>query len=97
MADRFRKYDKEYLNFIELIELSPTNNRTEQAIRFIVINRHVSQGIRSKAGKAFAERLWTAKGTCARNNVSLQEYLEKAIRAYYSNMPHPSLLDLSNL
>jgi hypothetical protein len=97
MANRFKNYDKEYLNFIDIIGLEPTNNRSEQAMRFIVINRSVSQGIRSKAGKAFAERLWTAKGTCARNNVSLQKYLEKAISAYYSNMPHPSLLDLSNL
>jgi hypothetical protein len=97
MAKRFRDYSQDYVNFVDFPELSPTNNRSEQAIRFVVINRTVSQGIRSKAGKAFSERLWTAKGTCARNNVPLRVYLEKAIRAYNSNMPHPSLLNMSNL
>jgi hypothetical protein len=34
----------------------------EQAMRFVVIDRHVTQGTRSARGQEICERLWTVMG-----------------------------------
>ena len=46
MANRFRTHGKAYFEFITTPGIGPTNNAAEQAIRFIVIDRHVTQGTR---------------------------------------------------
>jgi transposase len=97
LANRFRDYANSYLLFVKDVFVDPTNNATEQAIRFLVILRHVTQGTRSEDGRRFAERLWTVKGTCAKNDVSLYDYMVEALKAHYGKRPHPSLLDLSHL
>ena len=47
MARRFRKHGEAYFTFITTPGMGPTNNTAEQAIRFIVIDRHITQGTRS--------------------------------------------------
>ena len=42
MAKRFRKHATAYFQFITTPGMDPTNNVAEQAIRFIVIDRHVT-------------------------------------------------------
>lgn len=57
MANRFRRHGKAYFEFITTPGIDPTNNVAEQAIRFVVIDRHVTQGTRSEKGRQSNERL----------------------------------------
>ena len=52
MAKRFRDHGEAYFTFITTPGVEPTNNLAEQAIRFVVIDRHITQGTRSPAGAA---------------------------------------------
>ncbi len=92
MANRFRLHGKAYFRFITTPGMDPTNNVAEQAIRFIVIDRHVTQGTRSPKGRAANERLWTVIGTCALQGRSAYNFILQAVHAYFYNEPPPSLL-----
>ena len=65
MAKRFRDNGKAYFEFITTLGIGPTNNLAEQAVRFVVIDRLITQGTRSDKGRGTCERLWTVVGTCA--------------------------------
>lgn len=92
MANRFRKHGKAYFEFITTPGIDPTNNVAEQAIRFIVIDRHVTQGTRSIKGRKSCERLWTVIATCALQGRSAFNFILKAVKAYFQDQPSPSLL-----
>ncbi len=92
MADRFRKHGKAYFEFITTPGVDPTNNVAEQAIRFIVIDRHVTQGTRSPKGRRANERLWTVIATCALQGRSAFEFILQAVHAGFHDTPPPSLL-----
>ena len=92
MAERFRKHAKAYFQFITTPGMEPTNNVAEQAIRFIVIDRHVTQGTRSAKGRRANERLWTVIATCALQGRSAFEFILQAVQAYFHDRPPPSLL-----
>jgi hypothetical protein len=57
MARRFIKYGDQRLTFIYNEGVDPTNNSAEQAIRHVVTDRHVTQGVRSGRGREGAARL----------------------------------------
>ncbi|MCP4755999.1 MAG: transposase, partial [Proteobacteria bacterium] len=65
MANRFRLHGEAYFEFITTPGIDPTNNTAEGAIRFVVIDRHITQGTRSVKGRKANERLWTVVATCA--------------------------------
>ena len=92
MAKRFRKHGKAYFEFITTPGMDPTNNVAEQAIRFIVIDRHVTQGTRSVKGRRASERLWTVIATCALQGRSAFEFILQAVEAYLDDTTPPSLL-----
>ena len=92
LAKRFRLHGEAYFRFITTPGVSPTNNLAEQAIRFVVIDRHITQGTRSKAGRQWSERIWTVIATCAQQGRSVLAYLERAVHAYFTDQPIPSLL-----
>ena len=92
MAERFRKHAKAYFQFITTPGMDPTNNVAEQAIRFIVIDRHVTQGTRSAKGRRANERLWTIIATCALQGRSAFAFILQAVQAYFHDEPPPSLL-----
>jgi hypothetical protein len=92
MANRFRKNGKAYFVFITTPGCEPTNNLAEQAVRFVVIDRLITQGTRSKKGRETNERLWTVVGTCALQGRSAFEFILQAVHAYFQNDPAPSLL-----
>jgi len=92
MANRFRKHGKAYFEFITTPGINPTNNVAEQAIRFIVIDRHVTQGTRSIKGRKSCERLWTVIATCALQGRSAFNFILQAVKAYFKNGPAPSLI-----
>ena len=78
--------------FITTPGIEPTNNLAEQAIRFVVIDRMVTQGTRSEMGQRWCERIWTAIATCARHGRSVFEYLHQSILCHFQGLPTPSLL-----
>jgi len=92
MANRFRNHGKEYFEFITTPGIDPTNNVAEQAIRFIVIDRHVTQGTRSLKGRQSCERIWTVIATCALQGKSAFDFILLAIQAHFNNTPAPSLI-----
>lgn len=94
IAMRFIQNGDSYLRFIDHPELEPTNNLAEQTIRFIVLDRAVTQGTRSEAGRDWSARAWTVSATCAMRKYSLFRFLHQAIDAFYSQKNAPSLLNL---
>ena len=92
MADRFRNYGHEYFRFITTPGIEPTNNAAEQAFRFVVISRTVTQGTRSIKGRMASERLWTVIATCKLQGRSAFNFILSAVRAGFYNLQPPSLL-----
>jgi transposase len=92
LAERFHQHGREYLRFITTPGVEPTNNLAEQAIRFVVIDRRVTQGSRSPAGRKWLERIWTAIATCIQHGHSVFDFLNQAVRAFFANQTAPTLL-----
>jgi transposase len=92
MANRFRLHGKAYFEFITTPDIDPTNNVAEQAIRFVVIDRHVTQGTRSVKGRQSNERLWTVIATCSLQGRSAFNFILESVKAYFHDQPAPSLL-----
>jgi transposase len=92
LAQRFEQHGESYLRFITTPGIEPTNNLAEQAIRFVVIDRHVTQGSRSEAGRRWLERIWSTMATCAQQGRSAFEFLVETVRAHFRGQPTPSLL-----
>jgi transposase len=92
MANRFRLHGKAYFEFITTPGIDPTNNVAEQAIRFVVIDRHVTQGTRSVKGRQSNERLWTVIATCSLQGRSAFNFILESVKAYFHDQPAPSLL-----
>ena len=63
MAKRFKDHGESYFRFITTPGAEPTNNLAEQAIRFVVIDRLITQGTRSETGNRWCERIWTVIAT----------------------------------
>jgi transposase len=92
MAERFRKHAEAYFTFITTPGMDPTNNVAEQAIRFVVIDRHVTQGTRSATGRRANERLWTVIATCELQGRSAFAFILQAVEAEFYGRKPPSLL-----
>jgi transposase len=92
LARRFEEHGESYFRFITTPGVEPTNNLAEQAIRFVVIDRLITQGTRSAKGDRWCERIWTAIATCAQQGRSVFEYLEAAVTAWFADADSPSLL-----
>jgi transposase len=92
LAKRFHKHGAAYFQFITTPGIEPTNNLAEQAIRFVVIDRRVTQGTRSEAGRRWCERIWTTIATCAQQGRSAFEFLLETVESHLRRAPPPSLL-----
>jgi len=92
LANRFRQHGRAYFRFITTPGIEPTNNLAEQAIRFVVQDRHLTQGTRSPRGRRWCERIWTATATCAQQGRSVFDYLHQTLSAHFAHQPTPSLL-----
>jgi transposase len=92
LADRFHKHGESYLRFITTPGLEPTNNLAEQAIRFVVIDRKITQGSRSDTGQRWLERIWTAIATCAQSGRSVFTFLYESITAFFQGDSPPKLI-----
>jgi transposase len=92
LAKRFREHGASYFTFVTTPGLEPTNNLAEQAIRFVVIDRHITQGTRSEGGRRFCERIWTVIATCVGRGKSVYGFLCAAVGAWFVGGSGPSLL-----
>ena len=92
LAKRFAVHGESYFRFITTPGVEPTNNLAEQAIRFVVLDRLVTQGTRSEAGNRWCERIWTVIATCVQQGRSVFAYLEAAVGAWFDGTEAPSLL-----
>ncbi len=90
---RFARKDKDgYFLFLENPNVDPTNNVTEQKIRFVVLDRRVTQGTNSDAGMRFYERVWTVIATCTSQRKNIFNFLRDSLKAYYANTHVPKLI-----
>jgi transposase len=93
LAKRFRgRQADNYFRFLTTPGIEPTNNQTEQAIRHIVIDRHITQGTRGKRGQRWCERVWTMIATCRQQSRRVFEFFCSAINAHFQQEAAPSLL-----
>jgi transposase len=92
LAKRFHENGEAYFRFVTTPGIEPTNNLAEQAIRFVVIDRHITQGTRSEKGRRWCERIWTVIATCAQQSRVVFQFLLDSVQAYFSGTSPPSLL-----
>jgi transposase len=92
LAKRFAQHGQAYFEFVTTPEVEPTNNLAEQVIRFVVLDRQVTQGTRGEVGRQWSERIWTVLATCAQQGRSVFAYLREAVAARLEGTAAPSLL-----
>src|SRR4051812_36226942 len=92
LAKRLETHGASYFRFLTEPGVEPTNNLAEQAIRFVVLDRLVTQGTRSAAGNRWCERIWTVIATCTQQGRSVFDYLSAAVEAWFHRTEAPSLL-----
>jgi transposase len=92
LAKRLQTHGPSYFTFVTTPGIEPTNNLAEQAIRFVVIDRHITQGTRSAGGQRWCERIWTVLATCTQQGRCVFDYLYAAVKAYFGDGSVPSLL-----
>jgi transposase len=92
LAKRFEAHGESYFRFVTTPGVEPTNNLAERAIRFVVIDRLITQGTRSETGNRWCERIWTVIATCTQQGRSVFAYLEAAVEAWFDGTEAPSLL-----
>lgn len=87
------RYADSYFTFMDYRGVDPTNNRTEQQIRFVVIGRKVTQGTKAEIGKQWCERIWTTLATCRQRGKQLYHFIVESIQAKIGNRRcYPSLI-----
>jgi transposase len=96
MQKRFSEHGAAYFTFVTTPLVEPTNNLAEQAIRFVVIDRHITQGTRSQGGRRFCERMWTVIASCVQQGKSVYAFLREAVGSWLAGEPAPSLLPLAS-
>ena len=84
-----------YFLFLEVDGVEPTNNSTEQKIRFVVLDRRVTQGTNSDAGMRFYERIWTVVASCICQGKNIFKFLTQSLKAHYANTQPPSILPVT--
>jgi transposase len=92
LRQRFKLHAKQFFTFVTTPGIEPTNNLTEQAIRYIVIDRKVTQGTRGHNGQRWSERIWTVLSTCRLQRRSAFDFLSDAVHAFLRGEQAPSLL-----
>ena len=94
IAKRFRNHGDAYFTFLDAPGIEPTNNGPERQIRFLAIDRKITQGTRGEAGRRWCERIWTTLATCAQQGRSAFEFIHSSIVAHFTDQAFPSLLPL---
>ena len=77
-------------------KVAPTNNLAEQEIRTLVIDRLITQGVRSEGGNEWHERFWTVLATCRRLGMNVMAFLRKSLYSVLHGLSPPSLLPIKD-
>ena len=97
LAERLEKYGESYFLFIDQpLLVESTNNVAEREIRTLVLDRMVTQGVRSDRGNEWHERFWTALATCKRRGLNVMAFLRESILSLLHGLPPPSLFKPNN-
>ncbi len=91
LAKRFEAHGESSFRFVTTPGVEPTNNLAEPAIRFVVIDRLITQGTRSESGNRWCERIGTVIATCGQPGRSVFASLEAAVGAWFDGTEGPSL------
>ena len=83
---------QDYFRFMFSPGVEPTNNHSEQQVRHCVIDRRITQGIRSESGQRYHERMWTAIATCDKQGRSFFQFLHESLTAQLTGTEPPALL-----
>jgi len=94
IQERFREHGTYYFTFLKVPGIEPTNNAMEQRMRFVAIDRKITQGTRGQRGRRWCERMWTALATCVQQGRSAFQFLYQSLLAYFKKQPSPSLLPI---
>jgi hypothetical protein len=94
IAERFRDHGAHYFTFLNVPGVEPTNNAMEQRMRFVAIDRKITQGTRGQRGRRWCERMWTVLATCVQQGRSAFQFLHQSILAYFRGHAGPSRLAL---
>ena len=92
LAKRIRKHDAAIFRFLFDMNVSPTNNISEQGLRHAVIDRKLTQGSRAECGRQWNARIWTVLSTCRKQGRSSWQFILDAINGHYFGGSMPSLL-----
>jgi len=94
IQSRFREHGAYYFTFLKVPGIEPTNNAMEQRMRFVAIDRKITQGTRGERGRRWCERMWTLLATCVQQGRSAFAFLHQSLLAYFTQQPSPTLLPL---
>jgi len=92
LRTRFQLHPNEFFTFVTTPGVQPTNNMTEQAIRYLVIDRRITQGTRGDKGQRWCERIWTTISTCQAQGRPVFQFLCDAVNSYLRGDIAPSLM-----
>jgi hypothetical protein len=91
MAKRLAQHGAASFAFVTTPGIEPTTNVAEPAIRFVVMDRPISQGTRGEAGRRRCDWIWTVVATCAQQGRSVFAYLAAVVPAAFEGAAVPSL------
>lgn len=91
LGERFRRHGRAYFTFLMCPAAEPTNNLTEQALRFVVLDRKLTQGTRGAKGQRWCERIWSVLETCRLHQRSAFVFIAEAVQAHFQQRQTPLL------
>jgi transposase len=92
LAKRFEEQGESYFLFMDKPQVEPTNNLAEREIRTLVLDRLITQGVRSEGGNEWHERFWTVLATCRRLGRNVMEFLRQSLYSVLHGLSPPRLL-----
>lgn len=92
---RFQDHGRSYFTFMEYAHLpgvEPTNNATERQIRFVVLDRKVTQGTKGLIGNLWCQRIWSTLATCRQRGMPIFTFLLDTLNAHLRGKLTPSMI-----
>lgn len=74
------------------LQIDPTNNVAERAVRHAVLQRRIQGGTQSDRGSRWIERIQSVRETCRLQNRPVLTYLQNVATAAHHRLPIPSLV-----
>ncbi|HUT94452.1 MAG TPA: IS66 family transposase, partial [Thermoguttaceae bacterium] len=81
-----------YFTFLKAPGVEPTNHAMEQRMRFVAIDRKITQGTRGERGRRWCERILPVPATRVQRGRSAFPFLYRSIVAHFCGHTPPSLL-----